>query len=206
MVFFLFLPLLLSFKLCKAIFKCCCKKKPASKEDTETKDEDKDEDEIQGPEVAIFKDRDILEDGSLPCPSSQVSSKQNVTGVKRSHSNSSRRSLIIKKSKHGSEDEGIMTERDRDILEDGSPPCPSSQVSSEQNVTGVKRSYSNSSRSSLVIKKSKHESEEEGIMTENRRTSTSRQISSGRMEDKTPSQDCREASMQKNEPSVIIKD
>ena len=150
MVFFLFLPLLLSFKLCKAIVKCCCRKKPASKEETEAKDEDKEEDEIQGPEVEIFKERDILKDGSPPRPSSQVSSEQNVTGVKRSHS-------------------------------------------------------SDSSRGSLVIKKSKHGSEDEGIMTENRRASTSRRISWARTEDKTPSQDHREASMQENEPSVIIK-
>ena len=151
MVFFLFLPLLLSFKLCKAIVKCCCRKKPASKEETEAKEEDKEEDEIQGPEVEIFKERDILKDGSPPRPSSQVSSEQNVTGVKRSHSSdSSRGSLVIKKSKHGSEDE-------------------------------------------------------EGIMTENRRASTSRRISWGRMEDKTPSQDYREAPMRENEPSVIIK-
>lgn len=150
MVFFLFLPLLLSFKLCKAIVKCCCRKKPASKEETEAKDEDKEEHEIQGPEVAIFKERDILKDGSPPRPSSQVSSEQNVTGVKRSHS-------------------------------------------------------SDSSRGSLVIKKSKHGSEDEGLMTENRRASSSRRISWGRMEDKTPSQDDGEASVQKNEPSVIIK-
>ena len=150
MVFFLFLPLLLSFKLCKAIVKCCCRKKPASKEETEAKEGDKEEDEIQGPEVEIFKERDILKDGSPPRPSRQVSSEQNVTGVKRNHS-------------------------------------------------------SDSSRGSLVIKKSKHGSEDEGLMTENRRASSSRRISWARMEDKTPSQDDGEASMQKNEPSVIIK-
>ena len=150
LVFFLFLPLLLSFKLCKAIVKCCCKKKPASKEETQAKNEDKEEDEIQGPEVEIFKERDILKDGSPPRPSSQVISEQNVTGVKRSHS-------------------------------------------------------SDSSRGSLVIKKSKHGSEDEGIMTENRRASTSRRISLANMEDKTPSEDYREAPMRENEPSVVIK-
>ena len=142
--------MLLSFKLCKAIVKCCCKKKPASKEETQTKNEDKEEDEIQGPEVEIFKERDILKDGSPPRLSSQVISEQNVTGVKRSHS-------------------------------------------------------SDSSRGSLVIKKSKHGSEDEGIMTENRRASTSRRISLANMEDKTPSEDYREAPMLENEPSVVIK-
>ena len=136
LIFFLMLPLLLLFKLFKWILKCCCRKKPATKEETDAKKDDESEDERQGPEVDIFKEGDILKDGSSGSPSSRGSSKGNIAGVKRSHS-------------------------------------------------------TDSSRSSLVIKKSKHESEDEIAVTENRRASTSRRVS-----------DYRKASVQKTEPSV----
>lgn len=105
MVFFLILPCLLLFKLCRKIAKCCCRKKPATKEETEPKAGDVSDSETQGPEVDIFKEGDILRDGSPGSPSSRTNSKEHMVKRKRSHStDSSGSSLVIKKSKHGSKE------------------------------------------------------------------------------------------------------
>ena len=105
------------FKLCKLITKCCIRKKDTeTKKEAETEKQDKmeEEDDTKGPEVEIFKDGDILKDGSPRTQSShsakilteqtdiKAKSKENVAGTKRSHSITS--SLVIKKSKHDSGD------------------------------------------------------------------------------------------------------
>lgn len=98
LVFFIVLPVLPLFKLCKKIAKCCCRKKPTSEDETKRKTEEASDNEKQGPEVDILKEGDILKDGRLR-------STENMTGIKRGHStDSSRSSLVIKKSKHGSKD------------------------------------------------------------------------------------------------------
>ena len=106
LVFFIIFPVLPLFKLCTKIAKCCCRKKPKPEEETKRKIEDASDDERQGPEVDILKEGGIfLKDGSLRSSVNGVSSKENMSGIKRSHStDSSGSSLVIKKSKHGSKD------------------------------------------------------------------------------------------------------
>ena len=106
LVFFIILPVLPLFKLCKKIAKCCRRKKPTTEDETKRKTEEASDDEKQGPEVDILNEGDILKDASLRSPAGGgVSSKENMTGIKRGHStDSSRSSLVIKKSKHGSKE------------------------------------------------------------------------------------------------------
>ena len=106
---------MLLLKLFKKIIKCC-KKNSDTKKETETHEQDKSEqdDDRKGPEIEIFKDGDILKDGSPRTQSShsakiltehtdiKINNKENMAGTKQSHSGTS--SLIIKKSKHDSGD------------------------------------------------------------------------------------------------------
>ena len=86
LVFFLILPFLLLLKLCKKI-----KKVQDIKKEAKTQDKGEEDGDRKGPEVEIFKDGDILNDGRLRAnsdlgsehPDVRRGSKEMMSGIKR---------------------------------------------------------------------------------------------------------------------------
>lgn len=109
LIFFLILPFLLLFKLGRKIIKCC-KKDSNTKQEKEKQDENEGDRKAKGSAVDIFKEGDIMKNGSPRAESDQSvklftekaevsgGSKENVT-TERSRINS----LVIKK---GEQDRG----------------------------------------------------------------------------------------------------
>ncbi|XP_068682010.1 hapless 2-like isoform X1 [Montipora foliosa] len=105
LIFFFIFPFLLLFKLWKKIEPYCCRKKPETEEDTKKDTEDSRKEDKQDPDEEILKGEGTLRDESSSPPERSFSSKENFVGTKRSHSaDSSGSNLMIKKSKHGSND------------------------------------------------------------------------------------------------------
>ena len=93
------------FKLWKKIEPYCCRKKPETGEDTKQDTEDSRKEDKQDPDEEILKEEGTLRDESSSPPERSFSSKETFVGTKRSHSaDSSGSNLMIKKSKHGSND------------------------------------------------------------------------------------------------------
>ena len=135
LIFFLILPFLLLFKLGRKIIKCC-KKDSNTKQEKEKQDENEGDRKAKGSAVDIFKEGDIMKNGSPRAESDQSvklftekaevsgGSKENVT-TERSRINN----LVIKK---GEQDRG------NDIATGGGSQGIKRKISAQGSRRGVK--------------------------------------------------------------------